>query len=397
MLGLALELQRRGNDVLFATNAHYLPIAQSEGLECEPLGTEQDFQNCIRHPDLWHPFRSFRYLYQSLQPMLQRQYDLHVERRQRGPLIGITNCLGMGAFVARDRWHLPVITLHVQPAVLWSDVQPPKLPGFAGPRWMRRALHRMGERFVIDATVCPSLNRWRHELGLGSVSKISRWWNSPSGVLCMFPSWYSEPQTDWPAGWMQTDFPLWNHRSDEGMPDAVASFLAGGDKPLVFTPGSANIHGRDFFQAALEACRILKRRGIFLTEFPDQVPKDLPDSLMHARYVPLDLLLQHAAAFIHHGGIGSTSQAMHAGIPQIIVPWAHDQFDNAERICKLHIGETLSVRALTGSQLARALDPLLRSDLTRSACQTIARRMADRTGISRSADALMSLVSSTDT
>ena len=358
------------------------------GLEFESLGTEADFKACVSNADLWHPQRSFRHVFQSLCPVLKQQYQIHAERADSGDLIGITNCFGLGAYVAQDKLNVPVITLNLQPAVVWSDNEPPSLPGLFGPRWLKSFLFRIGERFAIDAIVCPFLNEWRRELDLPPVNKIARWWNSQFGVLCMFPDWYAKPQSDWPSNLMQTDFPLWNDRSEEPLPVEVEQFLNDGSPPVVFTPGSANLHGEAFFRAAVQACQTLNRRGILLTEYAESLPAGLPASVAHFPYVPLDRLLSRSAAFVHHGGIGSVSQAMLAGIPQVIMPLAHDQFDNAERIKRLGIGDSLAVQRFTGPRLARVLKPLLDSSAVAHACKQIATRLAGRNGLQLSADAI---------
>jgi rhamnosyltransferase subunit B len=392
MLGLALALRDRGHEVTFATNEHYAGVARRQGVAFEALGTEAEFAATVNDPDLWRPRRAFRHIFQCIRPALRRQYDVHVERAASGPVVGITNCFGFGAFVARDRLGIPVLTLHCQPAVIWSDARPPTLPGVVGPRWLKGLIYRTAERFVIDPIVCPSLNAWRAELGLPPVGKILRWWNSPDGVVCLFPEWYAPPQPDWPANPIQTDFPLWNDRSEEGMPAEVANFLDAGDPPLVFTPGSANLHGRDFFAAAGDACRRLGRRGVLLSEFPEQIPAGLPGSVAYFRYVPLDLLLPRAAAFVHHGGIGSTSQALAAGIPQLIMPLAHDQPDNAARVARLGVGDSLKPRRFTGARLARRLGALLSSQKVAFACREAAKKLDAHDGLARAAAAVESRV-----
>lgn len=387
MMGLALELRSRGHSITFATNPHYAGMAAQYDLPFEPMGTEEAFTACINHPDLWHPHRSFLHVFQFLQPALRQQYQIHADRAA-GDVVGITNCFGFGAFLARDRLGLPVFTLHCQPAVLWSDREPPTLPGIFGPRWLKGLLFRIGERYFLDPVVCPFLNSWRAELGLLPVRRITRFWNSPDGVLCLFPDWYAKPQIDWPNNVIQTDFPLWNYQSAKGLTPPVEQFLAGGDPPLVFTPGSANVHGRRFFEAAVRSCSALGRRGIFLTEFSEQLPHSLPPSVAHFSYVPLDALLPRAAAFVHHGGIGSSSQGMLAGIPQLVMPLAHDQFDNAVRLKRLGLGDWLPAKSFTGSQLTERLKRLLESSSVAVSCQTMAEQLATRDGLQRSAIAI---------
>ena len=276
---------------------------------------------------------------------------------------------------------------------LVRNIDPPLMPGLFGPRWLQRLLYRTGEKFFIDPVVCPFLNEWRHELGLPPVKKITRWWNSRFGVLCMFPDWYSPPQRDWPSPLMQTDFPLWNHSSSEPLADKVEEFLQGGEPPIVFTPGSTNLHGRTFFEAGVAACTILKRRAILLTEYSDQLPSRLPDSVAHFSYVPLDLLLRRSAAFVHHGGIGSTSQAMLAGIPQVLMPLAHDQFDNANRVKRLSLGDSIPATIFSGPRLAMALKSLFDSSTVETACRQTSERLAKRDGLQRSAEAVEYLIS----
>jgi len=387
ILGLALELRRRGHEIVFATNSHFEALIRSHGLPFQALGTEADYQACIRDPDLWKPRAAFAHVFQSFRPILKQQYELHAELHARDRnAIAISNCLGFGARLAQEKLGVRLITLHVQPAVIWSDAAPPKLPGIAGPRWLKSLMYGIGEKLVIDRTVCPFLNPWRAELGLPPVKRITRWWNSPDGVLCLFPDWFAPPQRDWPPNLIQTDFPLWNANSAQGLAPEVEGFLNAGDPPIVYTPGSANMHGSEFFAAAIEACRVLNRRGILLTEFAEQLPGNLPTSVAHFRYVPLDVLLPRAAAFVHHGGIGSTSQGLAAGIPQVLMPLAHDQFDNAARVEKLGVGASIPAPRFNTVRLTNALRSLFGSPSVAAACQAAAARLTERDGLSLAAE-----------
>lgn len=58
-------------------------------------------------------------------------------------------------------------------------------------------------------------------------------------------------------------------------PGDLESFMNEGEAPIVFTPGSAITYARAFFQTAADACRMLGRRGILVTRFPDQLPDEL--------------------------------------------------------------------------------------------------------------------------
>ncbi len=66
-----------------------------------------------------------------------------------------------------------------------------------------------------------------------------------------------------------------------------------------------------------------------------------------------------AEAIIHQGGIGTTAQGMRAGRPMLVVPYAHDQPDNAARARRLGIARTIDRGAYSADRAARELGQLL--------------------------------------
>jgi rhamnosyltransferase subunit B len=93
-------------------------------------------------------------------------------------------------------------------------------------------------------------------------------------------------------------------------------------------------------------------------------------------YLPLHQLLPHAAALVHHGGIGTTAEALRAAVPQLVLPWAFDQFDNAQRVVALGVGHTLQARRLRAAPLQAALRQLLGSRAIAGACRASAERVS---------------------
>jgi UDP:flavonoid glycosyltransferase YjiC (YdhE family) len=353
------------------------------------LGTRDEFLALTTRPELWSPLRAFQFLYrEGVSQAMRRHFQILADYRRQGPLVSISNVFGFGARVAQEKLDIPLVMLHLQPSVIWSNIAPPQVAGVFGPRWLKRWMYGVGERLVIDRAVCPSLNHWRSELGLAPVRQITRWWHSPWCVACLFPAWFAAPQPDWPPNLLQTSFPLWDERTDAPLPDGLSQFLAAGPAPIAFTPGSANVFGKPFFAAALDACRRLNCRGLLLTRFAEQLPARLPATLMHVSYAPFSLLLPRCAALVHHGGVGSLSQALAAGVPQLIVPRAHDQFDNAQRIVRLGVGQSLAHRWVSGGRLAARLRPLLESSCVAARCQELAGRLAHADGVAEMALAI---------
>jgi UDP:flavonoid glycosyltransferase YjiC (YdhE family) len=113
-----------------------------------------------------------------------------------------------------------------------------------------------------------------------------------------------------------------------------------------------------------------------LTRFREQLPSALLASVRHFAYLPLGQLLPRAAALVHHGGVGTVSQALAAGVPQLIRPVAYDQPDNALRVQQLGVGDWLSPRAFRAPAVARKLHRLLNSPDVAQRCRTSACRLA---------------------
>ena len=159
------------------------------------------------------------------------------------------------------------------------------------------------------------------------------------------------------------------------MPSELDRFLSDGPSPIAFTPGSANIFGKKFFQAAADACKIMGKRGILLTRFAEQIPESLPENVRHFDFAPFKELLPRCEALVHHGGIGSLSQAMLAGIPQVIMPMGFDQIDNAHRVWSLGVGDSLFPERFEGNRLAMTLRNLMANPNTARACNQLAARI----------------------
>ena len=117
--------------------------------------------------------------------------------------------------------------------------------------------------------------------------------------------------------------------------------------------------GGTFFREAANALKLSGRRGILLSRFAQTIPSKLPEGVRHFPYVPFSQLLPKAAALVHHGGVGTTAQALRAGIPQLVQPMAHDQLDNLSRVRDLGVGDGLSPRRFKADRIAAMLDRLL--------------------------------------
>ena len=375
LMGLALELKKRGHPVTFFTNDHFAGLVQRVGLDFVALGTAAEYDTIANHPDLWHPQKGWQVIGSiAVSDALRNAYSILNAQINPRNTVMVTSTLGFAVRLLQETHNIPTATVHLSPGVFHSAYQAPKMPGLPLPDWLPVSLKRMMWMFLnhtfIDPVVKPNLNLFRRDLGLPPVSYIfHKWLHSPDLVLCLFPEWFAAPQPDWPSHTRLTGFPLFDDAHEPALPIAVQEFLEKGAPPLVFTPGSANKQGGQFFEEAVKACQVLGQRGILLTRYPEQLPSSLPNEVRHFSYIPLSQLLPHCAALIHHGGIGTCAQALRAGIPQLIQPLNFDQFDNADRVTQLGAGTVIPRQSFRASRIAQRLQDLLTSSTVKANCQ----------------------------
>lgn len=382
VIGLAQALKRRGHRPRVVTSAYFQELIEAAGIECIAVGTAEEFSSALDDSNMWHRFRSFEaVMEQVVHVAMRRTYDVLAELVEPGNTVLVATSLGLGARVAHDKLGVPLATLHLQPCIMRSVHQSSKYAGLYMPDWLPHFLKRwqygLADKLLVERTMDKPVSAFRAELGLPAVQGIARdWIHSPQCVIGMFPDWFAPLQPDWPANTHLLGFPLYDESDVTPLPDGLQEFLAAGEPPIVFTPGTANRFAEKFFQTAVAACQMLGRRGLLLTRHAHQVPSNLPENVRHDEYVPLSWLLPGAAALVHHGGIGTMAQALAAGVPQLIMPLAHDQPDNAARIKRLGLGDAVQPSAFRPGRVAARLTDLMSDEQLAARCREAAERIA---------------------
>ncbi len=367
---LGQVLQQRGHTVALLANPYFANAVAQAGLSLVALGTEDEYLAALRQPEIWHPRRGFAVIWQQLMELMPRilaTLEAQIVPHQT-VLVGST--LSLTTRLAQERHGLPAVMVHLSPNCFLSAYEFPitsarPLPSWM-PLWARRALLAAIDRWMLDATCAPPLNALRAPLGLPPVrSVMRRWLHSPDLTIGAFPDWFATPQPDWPASAVVTGFLRLRSPATSSLPEAVQAFLSAGSPPLVFTAGTGMMQAHAFFTCALQTVTTLQQRALFVTRFPETLPDALPAEVMVADHVPFDRLLPQVAALVHHGGIGTTVAALAAGTPQLVVPFAFDQFDNAVRVVRLGVGR--SSATLHPERWIAELESLLHPDPTLAA------------------------------
>ncbi len=395
-LAIGRGLRQRGHDVTVCAAGLFREAVDRAGLAFASGRSADDYDAITHHPDLWHPRRGMRLVLRLLSDALRDHYATLADLYEPGRTVLVGHPLALVTRTFEEKHGAPAASIHIAPGVIRSEyiapVFEPRYDLSKAPRWCKRGLYWVADRFFLDPYITPALNTFRAELDLPPVRRVfNDWLHSPQLTIGIFPEWFGPPQPDWPPQIRLTGFILYDDDESPHIDDDIEEFLTAGDPPIVFTPGTGNRQARDFFTVAVKAVEMLGMRALLLTGYPEQLPVDLPEVVRHASYLPFSSVLPRSAAIVHHGGVGTCAQGLAAGTPQLTMPMGFDQPDNSARLRRLGVGTWLTPRKFTPQRLASALEKLLESSETSAACQEYSRRVRETDAVGATCDLLEEL------
>ena len=403
LIAIALELKRRGHVPMMALPNIYRPKIEPLGLEFHALRPDIDPTNKLLIEMVYDVKKGTETgLREFLYPVLRQTYDDLLEAATKPAradllLLGELNYAGpIVAEVTGIKWASYVLA----PFSFFSAFDPPVLPPY--PRLARadkikgmgRAMRRLA-RFVTRKWPEP-VYELRRELGLPKgVNPIFDAKHSPDLVLALFSRVLGQEQKDWPANTLITGFCFYD--SDAGnaaLPQQLEEFLAAGDAPVVFTLGSAAVLAAgDFYEQSARAAKRLGVRAVLLigSDQRNRPQGELPDSICVAEYAPYSALFPRASLVVHQGGVGTTAQCLCAGRPMLIMPYSHDQPDNARRMRRLGVARVIQRGNYKPWRVARRVRSLLADPEFEERARVVAEEVAREDGVKSACDALEGL------
>jgi rhamnosyltransferase subunit B len=364
-IGLGLALRARGHRATILTNPYFQPLIEMQGLGFLPVGKSEEVGSIIADPDLWHTRKGFEVVARRvIGPTIAEIYRLIESHADPGTVVAASS-ISLGARVAQDRLGVPTATVHLQPIVIRSLIEQGMFGNFrissSQPMWFKQAFFRLVDWSVIDRILERPLNDFRTALGLPPVRRVlHRWIHSPQCVIAFYPEWFAPRQPDWPPHTHLVGFPLWDAgNGSAALTPEAQEFLVDGEPPIVFTAGSAASTMQSFFRESVDAVRRFGARAMLVTNFPEQLPRELPDGVKAFGYLPFSEVLPRAALLVYHGGIGTLAQTIKAGVSHLVVPSAHDQFDNGWRIEQRGLGRCIPRTRYRAARAAREIGSIL--------------------------------------
>lgn len=407
LVALALELKRRGHTPVMALPNVYRPKIEPLGLEFHAIRPDIDPTNSVLVEMVYdikhgteHGLRDFLF------PSLRQTYNDLLDaatKPARADLLLLGELNYAGPLVA-ETTGIPWASYVLAPLSFFSAFDPPVLPPY--PKLARadklagfgRLIRRVA-RFTTRKWPAP-IYELRRELGLErGANPLFDAKHSPNLVLALFSRVLGVEQKDWPANTLIAGFCFYD--SDAGnaaLPPHLEKFVSAGEPPVVFTLGSAAVLAAgDFYDVSAKVAERLGIRAVLLVgSDPRNKPtRKLPESICVAEYAPYSALFSRARLIVHQGGVGTTAQCLRAGRPMLIMPYSHDQPDNARRMKRLGVSRTIQKSRYTASRVARRLGSMLEKQNLFERSLAVAEQLRGEDGVRTACDALEALYAKT--
>jgi len=408
LVAIALELKRRGHTPVMAFPAVFKPKIVPLGLEFHEVRPDIDPKNTILAEMVYDVKKGTeRGLREFLFPVLRQTYDDLLDactKPVRADLLMVGELNYAGPIVA-EVTGIPWASYVLAPLSFFSAFDPPVLPMY--PRLARADKAVPGFGRVIKRLARLTSRRWpepiyelRRELGLPKgANPLFDAKHSPYLVLALFSRVLGVEQKDWPEHTKIAGFCFYD--SDAGnaaLPPHLEGFLAAGPPPIVFTLGSAAVLAAgNFYEVSARAAMKMHARAVLLIgSDPRNRPRTrLPDSICVAEYAPYSGLFPRVSMVVHQGGVGTTAQCLRAGKPMLIMPYSHDQPDNARRMRRLGVARVIQRQKYKPLRVARKLARMMDEPLFAERAQSVATLVRGEDGTATACDELEALYRTT--
>lgn len=366
-IALGIELKRRGHAVTVAAMEYYREKIGLTGLGFAPLAPHLLPEDRDLGKELMDIKSGTERIVRGLiMPNLHRTFD-DLSAAVAGADALITGEVVYAAKSVVELSGIKWITTSLQPGSFLSahdPFVPPMYAWFENFRPLGSAFHR-----GLFALMRRTIREWygpykafRRDLGLDP-DHDPIFDGKFSGLLhlALFSRVLGRPQPDWPANTVQPGFCFYDAAGHDGrMPERLVDFLDAGEPPVVFTLGSAAVMDPgDFYAESVSAAERLNRRGVLLHGIFNEPPAGLNERIAAFDYAPFSLLFPRAACVVHQGGVGTTGQVLRAGVPHLIMPYSHDQPDNAARCRRLGVAEAIGRDKYSSAAAASAIGRIL--------------------------------------
>jgi vancomycin aglycone glucosyltransferase len=390
MVALARTLKGRGHSVTVAAPPDFGDWIQQEGFKFAPVGS--DIKKYL-HDNPGALGGSAAEMYRSGKAFFDSQLQLQANDLRvacQGADMVVWAGLAIAAMAVAEGMKLPVLGVVYSSCVVPSARHaPPAFPRHGLPDWVNRLLWVING-YVTGKLVGRPFNALRAQFALPPVRfrKFMMQTNfiiaADAGLMPLDDAWGPNIRR---GNFIYLDDP-------RPLPADLQDWLDDGEPPVYVGFGSMSGKGTDHVEKVVhEALSATGRRCLISAGWAGLGTRGMPSDASRWRVVgevSHQSLFPRMAAVVHHGGSGTTANALRAGVPQVVLPLILDQFHHAHRLQLAGLApKAASMEKVTAQQLATAIEAAIA--MPPEARQAVSARLRASDGAGDAADALEAL------
>lgn len=367
-LPLSLGLMERGHSVKLAAPARFKELVEGYGIRFIPLAGEPE-ELSRRLNDAGYNF--VKMVREMMNHAIEIGADIMRQTEiacRNADLIIHTFAHAVGAHTLAREMKIPDI--HIQTFPMFTPTG--DYPNVTLPDLHLRAFNR------FTHLASQKITWWTSKIGYEQVRRraglstrklyfpfVDNPLRPPTPILCAWSPIILPPSNDWRSNVHVTGYYFFDVNDSYQPSVELKNFLDAGEAPVCISFGSmVNRDAERIDSIVSEALRQTNNRGIILSGW-SEVKHDTSENILYLHAVPHDWLLPRCKMIIHHGGAGTTSAGLRAGIPNVVVPFTADQPFWGRRVRAIGVGpkpilvKNISVESLTQA-IAEADDHIIR-------------------------------------
>ncbi len=399
-LALAVGLQQAGHQVTLVAPSDFTEWIQSQGVSAHPV--RFNVQEWLKQPETQaviksgNPVRGFRMVREFMRTGMTEALNEFWQAAQTADFV-VQTLGGQGGVEVASQRGIPMAFAFLQPFVptrafpsfFINALGPLRLPLSGGYNYLT---HVLMDR-VMWLTYGNATNQWR----------AARWGLPPWGSFAAMRHARRRFGTPWlfgysphvlpkPPEWDKTDHltGYWFLESpSEWQPPAdLVRFLESGPPPIYIGFGSMSDDDPErLTRLTVHALELTGQRGVLATGWGGVAQLTTSASVFCLEAAPHAWLFPRMAAVVHHGGAGTTGAGLRAGVPNLITPFALDQYAWADVVVKLGVGpRAAEVKKLTAEKLAGAINIVVNDASLRARAAALGEKIRAENGVTRAVE-----------
>jgi len=388
-IALALGLKNKGYSVIICAPKSFKKLIEDYRIEFYPISS--DYNELLNSPEgktllKYYPFSLIFNFKKVILPFIYKGFDEYLDYSKDSDLIIYHPKVLVAPDIA-EKYDIPCIIAGTVPMLSRTgEFLNPALKAYINtPKWFNRLSYSINS--LLQLPFRGVVNNWRKSrLGLPgrkSFKDITKIKGRTIPIMYSCSKYVVEIPKDWNDTTEMTGYWFLDKTSEYQPHRTLEDFLNNPSPPVCFTFSSLPIKNpKKLIEIVAMALKDTGQRGIIVSGFTDLKVNNIPENILLTGPIPYSRLFPRVKIIVHHGGAGTTAEAIRAKRPMIITPYNVDQPFWAKRCFKSGVStKPIPFRKLNSRNLAVAINQIMENKSYSQKAEELGKKISSENGV----------------